>query len=79
MTIHGFELAENIKKQPFNLRPLTAMPTTAPELWAAVLAALGTESDRAAVHSIFDRAVDETMKDIEAEMKARVGENGGGP
>jgi transposase-like protein len=39
VTIRGIELAEKIKKQQFNLRPLTGKATTAPELWAAVLAA----------------------------------------
>jgi conjugative relaxase-like TrwC/TraI family protein len=41
---------------------------------ASVLAALGTESDRTAVRAIFDRAVDETMKEMESEIKARVRE-----
>jgi transposase-like protein len=39
VTIRGIELAEKIKKDQFNLRPLTGKPATAPELWAAVLAA----------------------------------------
>src|SRR5690242_6965182 len=39
VTIRGIELAEKIKKQQFNLRPLTGKGTTAPEVWAAVLAA----------------------------------------
>src|SRR5271166_4456627 len=39
VTIRGIELAEKIKKQQFNLKPLTRKATTAPELWAAVLAA----------------------------------------
>ena len=39
VTIRGIELAEKIKKQQFNLKPLTAMPTTAPAIWATVLAA----------------------------------------
>ena len=39
LTIRGIELAEKIKKQQFNLKPLTGKATTAPELWAAVLAA----------------------------------------
>jgi transposase-like protein len=39
VTIRGIELAEKIKKQQFNLRPLTGKATTAPEIWAAVLAA----------------------------------------
>jgi transposase-like protein len=39
VTIRGIELAEKIKKQQFNLKPLTGKATTAPEMWAAVLAA----------------------------------------
>jgi transposase-like protein len=39
VTIRGIELAEKIKKQQFNLKPLTRKATTAPELWALVLAA----------------------------------------
>ena len=39
VTIRGIELAEKIKKQQFNLKPLTGQATTAPELWAAVLVA----------------------------------------
>ena len=39
MTIRGIELAEKIKKQQFNLKPLTGQATTTPELWAAVLVA----------------------------------------
>ena len=39
VTIRGIELAAKIKKDQFNLRPLTGKPATAPELWAAVLAA----------------------------------------
>jgi transposase-like protein len=39
VTIRGIELAETIKKQQFNLKPLTGKATTAPEIWAAVLAA----------------------------------------
>jgi hypothetical protein len=31
--------AEKIKKQEFNLKPLTGRATTAPEIWAVVLAA----------------------------------------
>jgi transposase-like protein len=38
VTIRGIELAEKIKKQQFNLKPLTGA-TTAPDIWAAVLAA----------------------------------------
>ena len=38
VTIRG-ELAEKIKKQQFNLKPLTEKATTAPEMWAVVLAA----------------------------------------
>ena len=37
--IRGFELAEKIKKHQFNLRPLIGKATTAPEMWARVLAA----------------------------------------
>ena len=37
--IRGIELAEKIKKQQFNLKPLTIKASTAPEIWAAVLAA----------------------------------------
>ena len=36
--IRGIELAEKIKKHQFNLRPLTGKATTAPEMWARVLA-----------------------------------------
>ena len=39
VTIRGIELAEKIKKQQFNLKPLTGKAITAPEMWAAVLAA----------------------------------------
>ena len=39
VTIRGIELAEKIKKQQFYLKPLTGKATTAPEIWAAVLAA----------------------------------------
>ena len=39
MTIRAIEMAAKIKKDQFNLRPLTGKPATAPELWAAVLAA----------------------------------------
>jgi transposase-like protein len=39
MTIRGIELAEKIKKQQFNLKPLTGQATTAPGIWTAVLAA----------------------------------------
>jgi hypothetical protein len=39
VTIRGIELAEKIKKHQFNLKPLTGKETTAPETWAAVLAA----------------------------------------
>ena len=34
-----FELAEKIKKQQFNLKPLTGKATTAPEILAAFLVA----------------------------------------
>ena len=39
LTIRGIELAEKIKKQQFNLIPLTGQATTAPGIWTAVLAA----------------------------------------
>ena len=39
VTIRGIELAEKIKKQQFNLESLTGKATTAPEIWATVLAA----------------------------------------
>ena len=39
LTIRGIELAEKIKKQQFNLKPLTGQATTAPGIWTAVLAA----------------------------------------
>jgi transposase-like protein len=39
VTIRGIELAEKIKKHQFNLKPLTGKATTAPEMWAVVLAA----------------------------------------
>jgi transposase-like protein len=39
VTIRGIELAAKIKKQQFNLKPLSGKATTAPEMWAAVLAA----------------------------------------
>jgi transposase-like protein len=38
VTIRGIELAAKIKKQQFDLKPLTGKATTAPEIWAAVLA-----------------------------------------
>jgi len=39
VTIRGIELAEKIKKQQFNLKPLIGKAANAPEIWAAVLAA----------------------------------------
>jgi transposase-like protein len=39
VTIRGIELAAKIKKQQFDLKLLTGNATTAPEIWAAVLAA----------------------------------------
>jgi len=39
VTIRGIELAEKIKKQQFNLEPLTGQPTTAQGIWTALLAA----------------------------------------
>jgi hypothetical protein len=37
--IRGIELAEKIKKNQFNLIPLTDKIEAAPDLWSAVLAA----------------------------------------
>ena len=39
VTIQGIELAERIKKQQFNLKPLTGRATSTPDIWAAVLSA----------------------------------------
>jgi transposase-like protein len=39
VTIRGIELAEKIKKNQFNLRPLTKQEVTVPALWAEILAA----------------------------------------
>jgi hypothetical protein len=39
VTIRGIELAEKIKKHQFNLKPLTGKAITAPQTWAAALAA----------------------------------------
>ena len=39
VAIRGIEVAEKIKKQQFNLKPLTGKATTVPEIWAALLAA----------------------------------------
>jgi transposase-like protein len=39
VTIRGIELAAKIKKDQFNLKPLTGKAITAPEMWAVVLAA----------------------------------------
>lgn len=39
VTITGIELAEKIKKDQFKIGKLIGRPTTAPEIWAAVLAA----------------------------------------
>src|SRR6202011_2851797 len=39
VTIRGIELAEKIKKNQFNLRPLTKKEVTVPALWAEILAA----------------------------------------
>jgi transposase-like protein len=44
VTIRGIELAEKIKKQQFNLKPLTGNAANAPEIWAAVLAAYHLQS-----------------------------------
>jgi hypothetical protein len=38
VTIRGIELAEKIKKQQVDLKPLAAKATTAPEIWATILA-----------------------------------------
>ena len=38
-TISGIELAEKIKKNQFNLRPLAEKEVTVPALWAEILAA----------------------------------------
>jgi hypothetical protein len=37
-------LAERIKKQQFNLKPLTGKATSAPDIWAAVLSAWNLQS-----------------------------------
>jgi hypothetical protein len=39
VTIRGIELAEKIKKNQFNLRPLTKKEVTVPALWPEILAA----------------------------------------
>jgi hypothetical protein len=39
VTIQGIELAERIKKQQFNLKPLTGKATSAPDICAADLSA----------------------------------------
>src|ERR1700737_3460657 len=39
VTIRGIELAEKIKKDQFNLERLVGKQATAPQTWAAVLAA----------------------------------------
>ena len=39
VTIRGIELAEEIKKDQFNLERLVGKQATAPQTWAAVLAA----------------------------------------
>jgi hypothetical protein len=39
ITIIGIELAEKIRKQQFKTRNLPGRPVTAPDLWAAVMAA----------------------------------------
>jgi hypothetical protein len=39
VTISGIELAARIKKQQFKLGRVSGRPTTAPAIWAAVLAA----------------------------------------
>ncbi len=39
VTITGIELAEKIKKDQFKIGKLPGRPATAPEIWAALLAA----------------------------------------
>ena len=39
VTIRGIELSEKIKKNQFNLRPLTKKEVTVPVLWPEILAA----------------------------------------
>jgi transposase-like protein len=39
VTIRGIPVGRENKKQQFNLKPLTGQAITAPEMWAAVLAA----------------------------------------
>jgi transposase-like protein len=39
VTIRGIELAEKIKKNQFNLRPLAKKEVTVPALWEEILAA----------------------------------------
>ncbi len=39
VTITGIELAEKTKKDPFKIGKLLSRPATAPEIWAALLAA----------------------------------------
>lgn len=39
VTITGIELAQKIKKDQFKIQKLSGTPRTAPEIWAAVLAA----------------------------------------
>jgi hypothetical protein len=39
VTIRGIELAAKIKKHQFNLKAVIGKGTTAPRIWAAVLAA----------------------------------------
>ena len=40
ITISGIELAEKIRKQQFKTGNLPGRPATAPDIWAAILAAL---------------------------------------
>ena len=40
VTIRGIELAEKIKNNQFNIRPLTKKEVTVPALWAEILAAV---------------------------------------
>jgi transposase-like protein len=39
ITISGIELAEKIRKQQFKTGNLPGRPATAPDIWAAILAA----------------------------------------
>ena len=39
VTVRGFELAEKIKKDQFNIEKFGGRPATTPSIWAAILAA----------------------------------------